>query len=316
MNRTRLATPARQPRFEGEHTMSLLGKTYYKVCCTRLGRATARAGVRMLRAAGLCRETKLPLDALDLPMPAVRQLMKLWQRIHWSSGDGMMPQDELLAIYSMCYQLDVPGTTVELGAWTGLTTSYLAAACRARGEGNVVAVDTFEGTKEGGTQYRALEKFGGSTERAFDDTIQRAGAQDSVEKLIGLTHEVVDQYDAGPIRFLLIDADHSYEGVARDFQLWHPLVAPGGLIVFHDMNMPGVQRFVEQVAANHQAVEMSPGRILPNVAAMTKIASSTAIAGRATAPQTAGTDEVPTLCHAAQAATLHEATRETSTPRT
>ena len=47
-------------------------------------------------------------------------------------------------------------------------------------------------------------------------------------------------------RFLLIDADHSYEGVRRDFEAWSPLVAPGGLIVFHDylMSEAGVARFV------------------------------------------------------------------------
>jgi cephalosporin hydroxylase len=35
--------------------------------------------------------------------------------------------------------------------------------------------------------------------------------------------------------FLLIDGDHSYEGVSRDYELYGPLVRPGGLIAFHDI---------------------------------------------------------------------------------
>ncbi|HVA65665.1 MAG TPA: class I SAM-dependent methyltransferase [Elusimicrobiota bacterium] len=37
------------------------------------------------------------------------------------------------------------------------------------------------------------------------------------------------------IDFLFIDADHSYEGVKKDYGLYSPLVAPGGLIAFHDI---------------------------------------------------------------------------------
>lgn len=35
--------------------------------------------------------------------------------------------------------------------------------------------------------------------------------------------------------FLFVDGDHRYEGVRRDFELYAPLVAPDGLIAFHDV---------------------------------------------------------------------------------
>ena len=37
------------------------------------------------------------------------------------------------------------------------------------------------------------------------------------------------------VDLLFIDADHSYAGVSRDFALYAPLVAAGGMIVFHDI---------------------------------------------------------------------------------
>lgn len=39
------------------------------------------------------------------------------------------------------------------------------------------------------------------------------------------------------IDFLFIDADHRYEGVKRDFELYSPLVRDGGLIAFHDIQV-------------------------------------------------------------------------------
>ena len=37
------------------------------------------------------------------------------------------------------------------------------------------------------------------------------------------------------VDFLFIDGDHSYNGVKKDFELYSPLVKPGGLIAFHDI---------------------------------------------------------------------------------
>jgi predicted O-methyltransferase YrrM len=38
-----------------------------------------------------------------------------------------------------------------------------------------------------------------------------------------------------PVDLLFIDGDHSYEGVKRDFELYAPLVRPGGIVALHDI---------------------------------------------------------------------------------
>lgn len=48
-----------------------------------------------------------------------------------------------------------------------------------------------------------------------------------------------------PLDFAFIDGDHTYDGVKKDFELYGPLVKPGGLIAFHDIlprpDMPEIQ---------------------------------------------------------------------------
>lgn len=51
--------------------------------------------------------------------------------------------------------------------------------------------------------------------------------------------------DDRPIDFLFIDGDHRYEGVKKDYELYAPLVRPGGLIVFHDIRPDSIFREVK-----------------------------------------------------------------------
>ena len=59
--------------------------------------------------------------------------------------------------------------------------------------------------------------------------------------------KVKDEVGSGGIDFLLIDGDHTYEGVKRDYELYSGLVNEGGLIAFHDIAPRGEARRVGQV---------------------------------------------------------------------
>jgi cephalosporin hydroxylase len=47
--------------------------------------------------------------------------------------------------------------------------------------------------------------------------------------------EVKGEFEGGLVDCLFIDADHTYEGVKRDFELWSPLVRNGGAVILHDV---------------------------------------------------------------------------------
>jgi hypothetical protein len=46
---------------------------------------------------------------------------------------------------------------------------------------------------------------------------------------------LIDTIQGRPVDMLFIDGDHSYHGVKADYELYSPLVRPGGLIGFHDI---------------------------------------------------------------------------------
>jgi predicted O-methyltransferase YrrM len=62
--------------------------------------------------------------------------------------------------------------------------------------------------------------------------------------------------------YLFIDGDHTYEGAKRDFELYAPLVCPGGIIALHDIaNHPSasgceVSRFWNQVKSGYHHTEI------------------------------------------------------------
>jgi len=49
---------------------------------------------------------------------------------------------------------------------------------------------------------------------------------------------LVDILERRSIDLLVIDGDHTYEGVKQDFEMYSPLVPDGGLVLFHDIVRP------------------------------------------------------------------------------
>jgi predicted O-methyltransferase YrrM len=61
---------------------------------------------------------------------------------------------------------------------------------------------------------------------------------------------------------IMIDADHSYDGVKTDYMLYSPLLAPEGVIVLHDI-LPNrfdpeieVDRFWNEIQSSHKTLEI------------------------------------------------------------
>lgn len=86
---------------------------------------------------------------------------------------------------------------------------------------------------------------------SFNEFKQRLDSVKDYYKLIRMTSDdAVKQYEDGSIDFLLIDGDHSYEGVYKDIINYLPKMRSGGLIVGDDAYDPAIQRALADAAGH------------------------------------------------------------------
>ena len=184
---------------------------------------------------------------------------------------GFLHPNEGYVLYALAAEGDGAGAVVELGSLFGKSTTWLAAGSKTTRREKVTAIDLFsfmpddEG-REGSTNKDVGEIPPGANEKAAQEThdqiydpanrgrslhvfehyIRLMGVDDYVEPVVASSEEAARDWD-GPIRLLFVDADHSYEAVKRDVELWSPHVATGGYMAFHDVGeWPGVTRFYEE----------------------------------------------------------------------
>jgi cephalosporin hydroxylase len=121
-----------------------------------------------------------------------------------------------------------PSTILEIGTAKGAT---LLGWCRIASK-KVVSVDLPGGIHGGG--YPAIKQA------LYKDFVaDRPGI--SLHMIQADSHDPATRRKAEEalngdlIDVLFIDGDHSYQGVKADFDLWSPLVRPGGHVIFHDI---------------------------------------------------------------------------------
>ena len=149
-----------------------------------------------------------------------------------------------------------PDAVLELGSFLGGT---LAAWCKlAAPDAVLVSVDLPEASETPATpdELQRLARPGQRLEVVRGDSHAEETRREIESALAGRE-----------VDFLMIDGDHSYDGVRRDFELYGPLVRDGGLVAFHDIvpgtRIPnvGVHRFWSEIRDRYEHEEfVSPGR--------------------------------------------------------
>jgi predicted O-methyltransferase YrrM len=156
------------------------------------------------------------------------------------AAEGFMPDDEGLALHAAGRTAAAVGPLLEIGTYCGKSAIYLGAAARA--EGTVVfTVDHHHGSEENqaGWEHHDTRLVDPRTGRMdtlpwFRRTIEDAGLEDVVIGVIGDSPTVAAHW-ATPLGLVFVDGGHAFEVTQRDYEGWARHVAPGGLLVFHDV---------------------------------------------------------------------------------
>ncbi len=164
-------------------------------------------------------------------------------RLAAEAARGFMPPDEGLALYEA--GIDAarrsPGRPfLEIGSYCGKSGVYLGAA--AIGSDTVLfALDHHRGSEENQPGWEWHEPDLVDPEVGRMDTLPRfrrtifdSGLESAVVALVG-DSPTVGRFWTTPLALLFIDGGHGSEPAHRDYELWTPHVAIGGLLAIHDV---------------------------------------------------------------------------------
>jgi predicted O-methyltransferase YrrM len=121
-----------------------------------------------------------------------------------------------------------PKTVVEIGTATGGTLFIWCAM--AAPEAVIASIDLPAGMHGGGYPAWKMPLY-----QSFAAPGQRLYLLRRDSHAAGTIRELRALLGEAGIDFLFLDGEHTYEGVKKDFELYAPFVAPGGLIAFHDI---------------------------------------------------------------------------------
>jgi len=196
-----------------------------------------------------------PLLAKDAEGLNAAQLVELiyspkWHRFFWTK----QLKAELVDLLERVEALK-PRVVVEIGTHMGGTLFCFTKM--AAPDAMIISIDLPGGKGGGGYPYYREAFY-----LSFASTTQRMllWRDDSHNPLV--KQRLVETLQQQPIDFLFVDADHSYEGVKQDFEMYAPLVRSGGMIAFHDIkpslpdNWIQVGRFWEEIKTGYKHEEI------------------------------------------------------------
>jgi len=123
---------------------------------------------------------------------------------------------------------------LEIGSWEGRSTCWLLDNILTQESSRITCIDTFEGSVE----HQGYEEgYIKSIEGIFDFNIARTGAAERVEKLIGISQNVLRTLPMHSYDVIYIDGSHLATDVLEDTLLSWRLAKVKGLIVFDDYNL-------------------------------------------------------------------------------
>ncbi len=154
---------------------------------------------------------------------------------------GFMPPDEGLALSEAAASIDPTlGPMLEVGSYCGKSACYLGPVARRLGT-VLYCLDHHRGSEENqaGWEWHEPDLVDPDlglidTLPTFRRTVHDAGLDDTVVALVGDSPTVARTW-ATPLSFLFIDGGHGEAPARADFDGWTPKVAPGGLLVIHDV---------------------------------------------------------------------------------
>lgn len=148
--------------------------------------------------------------------------------------------EELESLLVLAESCPAGAAVVEVGAYLGAASCYLAAGLHRRG-GTLYCIDTWENQTMPEGARDTFKEFTENTSRLTRPVVPIRKA----------SRDIVRDDLPSEVHMAFIDGDHSYAAVAHDFAMVEPLIAAGGVVAFHDIaSFQGVAKVVGEALAS------------------------------------------------------------------
>jgi len=148
-------------------------------------------------------------------------------------------REELETLFELAQECPAEARVLEIGSYLGASTCFLGAGLRTTA--SITCVDTW--------QNQTMPDGIRDTYAIFQENIKAIRHQITlIRKLSG---DVTREELGGKFDLVFLDGDHSYKQTLADFDLVSTLIAPNGVLVFHDSYFfEGVSRVIGEALAS------------------------------------------------------------------
>lgn len=175
----------------------------------------------------------------------------------FDSVPGMISMEEGLYLYKLASECS-KGVIVEIGSNAGRSTICLGKGSKAGGKMPVYSVDPHNGggatpdptwydAGAPGTPDNKYYINQGVGFNAFQGRLKQHGVDDVVVPFVDYSELAYKKGWDKPIEVLFIDADHRYNYVKMDLELWGKHLIPGGTVLMHDSTYTGVRKVINEM---------------------------------------------------------------------
>jgi predicted O-methyltransferase YrrM len=178
----------------------------------------------------------------------------------FDSVPGMISMEEGLYLYNLASKC-TKGVIVEIGSNAGRSTICLAKGSKAAGKLGGMTVYSVDPHNGGGAtpdptghdagapgtpdkQYYINQGVGFP---AFHERLKQHHVEDIVFPLVDYSELAYKRGWDKPIELLFIDADHRYNYVKMDLEMWGKHLIPGATLLMHDSTYTGVRRVINEM---------------------------------------------------------------------
>jgi len=129
-------------------------------------------------------------------------------------------------------------TFVEVGAWFGKSTNYLAGKIKESKKNiHFTTVDTFKGTPTEDLHLNIVDTFNGDIFYEFIENTVISNNYGKFDIIKDESKNAATQFSNQSIDYIMIDGGHSYTEVMDDIKIWYNKIKPGGVISGDDYNI-------------------------------------------------------------------------------